>query len=62
MCRTVVRSVWTVLSVTVLVLSAQSLALASTTPSAPELDGSIVGPALGVLTAGVLMLRARVRK
>jgi hypothetical protein len=62
MCRTIVRSVLTVLSVTVLVLSAQGVALASVDVRVPELDGSMVAPALGALAAGVLMLRSRVRK
>lgn len=61
MYRTCVRTVWAVLSVTVLVLSAQGLAFASGPVRAPELDGSIVTPALGVLAAGVLMVRARRR-
>ncbi len=61
MYRGVVRSVWAVLAVTVLVLSAQGVAFA-TVGTAPEIDGSVVAPALGMLAAGVMMLKARARK
>jgi hypothetical protein len=49
-------------AVALLVLSASSAALASTSVRAPEIDGSSVSVGLGVLAASALILRARFRK
>lgn len=41
-----------------IVLSAAGVAEASITPIVPEIDGATVATGLGVLTGGVLILRA----
>jgi len=51
---------WLAAGVLLLVLSASDAALAQTQP-APEIDGASITAGLGVLGAGVMMLRARRR-
>jgi len=48
------------IALTAIVLSATSLLAAAIVP-APEIDGGSIATGLGVLTAGVLMIRARRR-
>ena len=47
------------LGIAVAVLSTGSQALAGVTISTPEIDGSSVAAGLGLLSAGILLLRAR---
>jgi hypothetical protein len=49
------------LSVLVLVVFAQGALFASPTVQAPEIDGSSLSSGLGLLSAGALILRSRMR-
>ena len=52
---------WLAAGVLLLVCSASSIALAQP-PPAPEIDGASIAAGIGVLGAGVMMLRARRRR
>ena len=49
------------LGVIAMLIGFQSHALAGTAPSAPEIDGASISAGLGVLAAGILILRSRRR-
>lgn len=50
------------LAIVVVVCALVSDAIATTLNPVPEIDGSVIPAAMGLVTAGVLMLRARRRK
>jgi hypothetical protein len=50
------------LGLTVMALSMAGTLHAQPTAPVPEIDGSSIPAAVGILSAGVLMLRARLRK
>lgn len=59
-----VRSMWYGLGAIAMVLSVQGLALAGeyqTVPLAPEIDGSTLSAGLGLLAAGVMIVRSRMQ-
>jgi len=49
------------LGVLALVLAVQGPALAGALPQAPEIDGSTLSAGFGLLAAGVLIVRSRIR-
>jgi hypothetical protein len=57
----IVSSAWYGLGVVALVLAVQGQAFAGVIPQAPEIDGSTVSAGLGLLAAGVLIVRSRMR-
>lgn len=59
----IVRAAWYGLGAVALVLVAQGQALAGsqTAPGVPEIDGSTLSAGLGLLSAGVLIVRSRMR-
>lgn len=57
----IVRAAWYGLGAIALVLAVQGQALAGTAPAVPEIDGSTLSAGLGLLSAGVLIIRARMR-
>jgi len=50
---------WLAASVLLLVCSASDAVFAQGTPPAPEIDGATITTGLGLLGAGLMMLRAR---
>ena len=57
----IVRAAWYGLGVFALVLAVQGPALAGSVPQAPEIDGSTLSAGFGLLAAGVLIVRSRIR-
>jgi len=57
----IVRGSWLGLSVLALMLGVHGDVLASTTSVAPEIDGSSLSAGLGLLAAGVLIVRSRMK-
>ena len=57
----IVRAAWYGLGAIALVLATQGQALAGTAPQAPEIDGSTLSAGFGLLAAGVLIVRSRIR-
>ena len=57
----IVRAAWYGLGAIALVLAVQGQALAGTVPQAPEIDGSTLSAGFGLLAAGVLIVRSRIR-
>jgi MYXO-CTERM domain-containing protein len=49
------------LGVIAMLIGLEGLALAGTIPSTPEIDGGTISAGLGVLAAGLLILRSRRR-
>jgi hypothetical protein len=48
-----------VLATTIVTITFGSRLIAGTTPTAPEIDGSSISAGLGLLAAGVLIVRSR---
>jgi hypothetical protein len=57
----VVRICGYALSVIGMLIELESYALAGATPRAPEIDGASISAGLGLLAAGLLILRSRRR-
>ena len=57
----IVRAAWYGLGAIALVLATQGQAFAGTAPQAPEIDGSTLSAGFGLLAAGVLIVRSRIR-
>ena len=57
----IIRAMWYGLGVMALVLAVQGPALAGGVPQAPEIDGSTLSAGFGLLAAGVLIVRSRIR-
>ena len=57
----IVRATWYGLGVIALVLTVQAQALAGVVPQAPEIDGSTLSAGFGLLAAGVLIVRTRMK-
>jgi len=57
----IVRVTWYGLGVMALVLAVQGPALAGGVLQAPEIDGSTLSAGVGLLAAGVLIVRSRIR-
>jgi len=57
----IVRAAWYGLGVIAMVLSIQGQALAGSVTQAPEIDGSTLSAGLGLLAAGVMIVRSRMR-
>ena len=58
---TLKRFGWLAAGILLLVCSASDALFAQGTPPAPEIDGASIAAGLGVLGAGLMMLRARRR-
>ena len=56
-----VRMCGCVLGMIAMLIGLQSHALAGSPPAAPEIDGASISAGLGVLAAGLLILRSRRR-
>jgi MYXO-CTERM domain-containing protein len=56
------RSVWYVLAVSAIATGLTVPVSATVAPAVPEIDGASISAGLGLLAAGVLMLRARRRR
>jgi hypothetical protein len=57
----IVRAAWYGLGAIALVLAAQGSAFAGSIPVAPEIDGSTLSAGFGLLAAGVLIVRSRIK-
>jgi hypothetical protein len=57
----IVRAAWYGLGAIALVLAVQRQALAGEPARAPEIDGSTLSAGLGMLAAGVMIVRSRMR-
>jgi len=57
----ILRTAWYGLGVIALVLSTHSLAFAGSLPRAPEIDGGSLSAGFGLLAAGVLIVRSRMK-
>ena len=55
------RSVWYALAVSAIAMGLAVPASATLAPAVPEIDGASISAGLGLLAAGVLLLRARRR-
>ncbi len=57
----IVRGAWYGLGVIAVMLSIQGQLLAGTAAPAPEIDGSMLSAGLGLLAAGALIVRSRMK-
>ena len=57
----IVNAAWYGLGAIALVLAAQGQALAGSITQAPEIDGSTLSAGLGLLAAGAMIVRSRMR-
>ena len=57
----IVRAAWYGLGAIALVLAAQGQALAGEPQPAPEIDGSTLSAGFGLLAAGVMIVRSRMK-
>jgi len=57
----IVRGTWFGLAVLTLVLGSHAYVLAGAVTPAPEIDGSSLSTGLGLLAAGALIIRSRIR-
>ena len=57
----IVRATWYGLGVIAMVLAIQGQAQAGVTAPVPEIDGSTLSAGLGLLSAGALIIRSRMR-
>jgi hypothetical protein len=57
----IVRAVWYGLGVIAMVLSLQGQSFAGVVTQVPEIDGSTLSAGLGLLAAGVMIVRSRMR-
>lgn len=57
----ILRTTWYGLGVIALVLSTHSQAFAGSIPQAPEIDGGTLSAGFGLLAAGVLIVRSRMK-
>ena len=57
----IVRAAWYGVGVVALVLAVQGQAFAGAVPQAPEIDGSTLSAGFGLLAAGVLIVRSRMK-
>jgi hypothetical protein len=57
----IANAAWYGLGVIALVLAVQGQALAGIVTPTPEIDGSTLSAGLGLLAAGVLIVRSRIR-
>jgi len=53
------HTAWLVLAALTMMISMTGVALAEVAPAAPEIDGGSLATGLGVLAAGVMIVRAR---
>ena len=57
----IVRAAWYGVGVIALVLTVQGQAFAGSVTQAPEIDGSTLSAGFGLLAAGVLIVRSRMK-
>ena len=57
----IVRVAWSGLGVIALVLASHGQAFAGAIPQAPEIDGGTLSTGFGLLAAGVLIVRSRMK-
>ena len=57
----IVRAAWYGVGVIALVLAVQGQAFAGVVTQAPEIDGSMLSAGFGLLAAGVLIVRSRMK-